>query len=182
MLLYLKQFFNEDEQKALLDEVMSYTSWELRDNNHHEHVNNDDRQKFVEKFQLILQRSNKDILLESLIEEKFSDFSSEGLAGMQASPMRYPTGKGLDLHSDTESKSTFFTSFLSFIIYLSKDYEGGNFFYLDEDGTTQVEISARMGDIIVVDPNFLHGAREVTSGNKYIATCHKENSKYFKTK
>lgn len=84
---------------------------------------------------------------------------------MNPTPFKYPTGQELQKHTDKLPSP--FQNMITLIFYLNDDYSGGEFCM--EKNNKDVLIKPKMGDIIAIDNDTVHGSKKVITGNKYIA-------------
>lgn len=71
----------------------------------------------------------------------------------------WPQGAQQDLHYDTSSANTVFTS----ITYLNDDYKGGKTFFEDD-----IEFIPKIGRTVCFDgKHYFHGVTEVTEGDRF---------------
>ncbi len=82
--------------------------------------------------------------------------------------VKWPTGSKQDLHFDTASNKTTFSS----IVYLNENFEGGQTYY--EDGTTIQPVTGR--GLFFDGIFYKHGVKEVSKNIRYVvATWYKKN-------
>ncbi len=82
--------------------------------------------------------------------------------------VKWPTGSKQDLHFDTTSNETTFSS----IVYLNENFEGGQTYY--EDGTIIQPVTGR--GLFFDGIFYKHGVKEVSKNIRYVvATWYKKN-------
>lgn len=166
MIVQLSKFFNEEDLDSFNKIISDVPEWNRV--NHQEHVDVETNIAFREAIIYAILRSPKYQHLQSALATNFPDsvaidFSKSGFA-----LMRMPEGEFLKLHEDHSSDNVHtLKEFVTMIIYINDDYEGGNLFYSDDDGE-EVDLDICAGDLVLMSASLPHGSRTVTKGNKYL--------------
>jgi hypothetical protein len=118
------------------------------------------------------------------MHKEVEDFMQKKVKNVTMSGHKFPVGSFAEPHSDSndeegEAGAWQMNKYAS-ILYLNKDYSGGEVYFPQHD----VEISPEAGSLLVFQgsPSYLHGVKEITSGDRFtiLAFWDNEDSKYSK--
>lgn len=166
MLYNFKNYFNKSELSILMDFLISCESWHFKRNIHQKYLNKNDHENFTLLFnQLFLNSVNYNSLI-AVVNDYFNK-QLQPYKDIPTSPIRYPDGQRLSIHSDSSSYNLEIDDFITFVFYLNDDYECGNLFYIYDD--TEIDVDTQKGDLVILTPDVLHGTRNVQGGEKYVS-------------
>jgi len=128
-----------------------------------------------EKFSDILSRDNRDQKLVNIVNSYSSSIKIDRINPSHV--FKYPKNEKLNLHKDIyQVNNVSVEKFVSFIFYLNDNYDGGEFYMINQRDE-EVVIKPKNGDIIIIDNTVLHGSKTVKNNYKFIAVSHSKNIK-----
>lgn len=175
MFLHLHQFFDQEDRFDFLQRIYDFYSWLDIGQGYHLHL--DEKESIVWKnfFSKILKKDNKEQKLISIVNSYCKSIEIDAIN--PSSIFKYPVGEQLFLHKDAVIQNEVsLDSFVSFIFYLNDNYDGGEF-YMVNQRDEEVVIKPKSGDIIIIDNTVLHGSKTVKNNYKFIAVSHSKNIK-----
>lgn len=174
MFLHLHQFFDQKDRFDFLQRIYDFYSWLDIGQGYHLHL--DEKESIVWKdfFSKILKKDNREQKLISIVNSYCQSIEIDVIN--PSTIFKYPVGEQLGLHKDTIVQDEIrLDSFVSFIFYLNDNYDGGEF-YMINDNKEKI-IKPKSGDIIIIDNTVLHGSKIVKNNFKFIAVSHSKNIK-----
>ena len=174
MFLHLHQFFDQEDRFDFLQRIYDFYSWLDIGQGYHLHL--DEKESIVWKdfFSKILKKNNREQKLISIVNSYSKSIQIDVINPSHI--FKYPVGEQLNPHKDSVVQDGIrLDSFVSFIFYLNDNYDGGEFYMIDDN--KEKIIKPKSGDIIIIDNTVLHGSKIVKNNFKFIAVSHSKNIK-----
>lgn len=116
--------------------------------------------------------------IRDLMHSAVEDFLGRPVKNVTMSGHKYPTGSYADPHSDSSeldgTPNAWQMNKYACILYLNRDYGGGEIYFPQHN----LDVAPEAGSLLVFEGSheYLHGVREITSGDRYTILAFWDNA------